>query len=78
MRWLALPLLWVMAGCSNPASTPANMGCAAGQNITDAAACWVWADSVERAKPVNGAQSQRSLLTGTDGKTIITAAPGYP
>jgi len=46
--------------------------------MTDAAACWIWSDSVERAKPVANNTGVRPLLIGPDGKAIMTPPASSP
>lgn len=67
----------VLAGCSSVATTsrPPVLGCAPGMDVTDAAACWVWSDSVERAKPVANNTDLHPFMIGPDGKPIMTPPP---
>ena len=41
-------------------------------DVTDAAACWIWSDSIERTKPVANDTQVHPLLIGPDGKPIMT------
>ena len=71
--WLSLSLL---VGCASTggAPTPVSLGCAnSGQDVTDAASCWLWNDTVEREKPPDNAGGQRALLRGMDGSSVVTA-----
>jgi len=73
-RWgIVLMPIGIVLGCSSTGpSAPPVVGCASGMDVTDAAACWIWSDSIERTKPVANDTHMHPLLIGPDGKPIMT------
>ena len=74
LKLLPVIALALLAGCNSAGAPPGPvaLGCGPGIDVTDAAACWIWNDSVERSKPGGGdAQRTKPLLRGTGQSTII-------